>query len=535
MTRRINSGLVAVVVVLSLVVAACSSGGSSGTPRTPDPDDGAAGDSSSTGGDEESEGSNGSSGDEADDGGGGEDTEASQMVFDRGTVGELTPWRPCDTMECSTLTVPLVHDGDDDRTINLALIRLPTTGPADSRVGSVLFNPGGPGGSGIEFLNGAASWVPGSLTDSFDLVSWDPRGVGDSLGIDCNPNALEDSLYVPDLDGRSDDEIEDLAADAAQAATQCRSEYGDLLDHVGTNDTVRDLDLIRQALGDEELTYVGFSYGTLIGQGYLSMFPDRVRAMVLDGVVAREPTDADEELNLRRFEEVFEQRIAQTCQAATDCVLGADLVEVFDDLLAQGRSALEEGREPDVEPAHLVRAAELAGAAKFAHVRFANAVEAARAGDSGPLEELWGFAVAVDDTGTPRLFNGAFEAIWCGSMATDETFAELVDYQDRITAVAPRFALTAGLPLVCMEWGIEGEAVPAVTDPIPPVLVVGTRWDPSTPWEFAERLAAELNGSALLTYEGDGHTAYLQGNPCIDLAVTNYLLDVELPVVDSCS
>ncbi|MCP5025333.1 MAG: alpha/beta hydrolase [Actinomycetia bacterium] len=520
MTFPVKCGPVALLVALSLIAGACSSDSSGEAQSEPDPS------SSSTNG---APADSGTTDTGPDDGDGGASSTAKVQ-----SPSELSDWEPCGDLECATLTVPLVHGSDDGRTIDLALNRYPSTGSPGRRLGSVLFNPGGPGGSGIEFLESAVLLAPSDLTDSFDLVSWDPRGVGQSEGIDCNPDPLDDALYIPDLDDDSADEIQVLSADTEEAAAFCRDLYGDLLDHVGTNDTVRDLDLIRSALGDDQLTYVGFSYGTLIGQGYLAMFPDRVRAIVLDGVVPREFSAADEELTLRRFEEVLEQRVAATCRGSSRCALGDDLVEVFDQLLADGRAARAEGREPEVEPAHLVRAAELASAVGFAHLLFAQAVDDARNGDTALLESLWGFAVDVDDNGTPRLFNSAFEAIWCGSSDTAETFDELVDHQERMTRIAPRFSLTAGLPLVCEQWRIEGESVPPIEGPIPPVLVVGTRWDPSTPWEFADRVANELDGAVLLTYEGDGHTAFLQGNRCVDPAVTDYLVHLRMPEQTTC-
>ncbi len=529
MTFRIKGAPVALLVALSLMAAACSSGGPADESAPDSPDSSIDDTTSDDPGPDTDSGAGRSDSDPETDTG--TETDADPDGADGAVVGELGGWEPCGDLECATLTVPLVYGSDDGRTIDLSLNRSPATGSATDKLGSVVFNPGGPGGSGIEFLETIVSFslAPADLTDRFDLVSWDPRGVGQSEGIDCNPDPLDDALYVPDLDNDSADEIEDLSADTVEAAALCRERYGDLLDYVGTNDTVQDLDLIRAALGEDQLTYVGFSYGTLIGQGYLAMFPDRVRAIVLDGVVPREFSAADEDLALGRFEEVFEQRVAATCRESARCALGDDLVEVFDQLLAEGRAARDAGREPEVEPAHLVRAAELAGAAALAHLQFAQAVDDARAGDTARLETLWGFAVDVDGNGTPRLFNSAFEAIWCGSGDTVESFDDLVEYQERITRVAPRFSLTAGLPLVCGEWQIEGESVPPIEEPIPPVLVVGTRWDPSTPWEFAERVANELDGAVLLTYEGDGHTAFLQGNRCIDPAVTDYLVNLRMP------
>src|SRR5687767_1946063 len=211
-----------------------------------------------------------------------------------GKQGDLE-WRDCDGGECATLAVPLDYDDPEGETIGVALIRVPATDP-DERIGSLLVNPGGPGASGVEFVANIGLFFPDELRERFDIVGFDPRGTGGSVPIEC-VRSLDEVLgydYSPD----SADERDALENGVEEFTQQCEDAHGELLDHISSQETVRDMDRIREAVGDERLTYLGFSYGTYLGAVYADFFPDKVRALALDGAVDPELTSL--EVNLEQ-------------------------------------------------------------------------------------------------------------------------------------------------------------------------------------------------------------------------------------------
>ena len=219
-------------------------------------------------------------------------------------------------LECATLVVPLDHAAPEGETIDVAVARA-STAEDDLRIGSLVFNPGGPGGSGIEFLTNVAAVIPAELAERFDLVSFDPRGVGASTAIDCEVDFDDDvSLLEPGDDAG----WEALVADAERRVDTCTPESLALEPYVGTNNAARDLDALRDALGDDQLSYVGFSYGTRLGATYAELFPDRVRVLVLDGAV--KPTDDGALIGLEQgpgFDAA--ESFAAACDADPDCAL----------------------------------------------------------------------------------------------------------------------------------------------------------------------------------------------------------------------
>src|SRR5699024_850079 len=189
-------------------------------------------------------------------------------------------WSACPGGDCAHVTVPLDHDDPAGDTIDIALLRASRADP-DERIGSLLLNPGGPGGSGIDLARQLT--LPSAITEQFDVIGFDPRGVGASHGLDCHDHLQEMYDADPTLD--DDQDRRRLLAISQDFVDDCESRHGDVLDHLGTSNVAQDLDLIRMALGEEQLNYLGYSYGTLIGQQYARLFPERIRAMVLDGVI----------------------------------------------------------------------------------------------------------------------------------------------------------------------------------------------------------------------------------------------------------
>ena len=256
---------------------------------------------------------------------------ADDSVATNPDVGTLD-WSSCGAaagelidLESATLTVPLDYGTPAGETIEIAVART-ATADADARIGSLVFNPGGPGGSGIEFLTSAASLVPPEIAERFDLVSFDPRGVGASTAIDCEADLDDDvTLLAPGDDAG----WEALVAEAVDRADTCTDDSLALEPYVGTNNAARDLDELRAALGDDQLSYVGFSYGTRLGATYAELFPERVRAVVLDGAV--KPTDDLARVGLEQgpgFDAALES-FGAACDADVDCAL-ADVGPTLD-------------------------------------------------------------------------------------------------------------------------------------------------------------------------------------------------------------
>jgi pimeloyl-ACP methyl ester carboxylesterase len=460
-------------------------------------------------------------------------------------LAALSPWAPCaGSFECATLTVPRDWADPDGETLEIAVTRHPAAG---ERIGSLLLNPGGPGASGVDFVQSFVDTaLPAGLDQRFDVVSWDPRGTGGSNRIDCT---TDEEWLEPETDPTIEDDadIEAIRAEAAEAVTACEAEAGDLLDVVGTRATVRDLDALRGVLGDDALTYVGYSYGTTIGMEYLRLYPDRVRAMVLDGVTVPgvEPV-ADTHVQAQGFERTLDAYLAD-CPSRSDCPLGADpkatLLGLVDRLEAERIPASYQLGD-DAEP---------------------------RQGDLGVGELYIAVAASLyDDAAWPTLDQGLAEALadepqgrtllairdqYLGRGA-DGTWVDDSDARGTIRCAdqVARSAEPEGDLTVAEDWAAElpfwgawfGAGLPgcwgapAAVDPllpladgdltgVPPVVIIGTTNDPATPYEQAEDAARIIEGSVLVTYEGDVHTAYRSLSDCVDDAATAYLVDLTVP------
>jgi pimeloyl-ACP methyl ester carboxylesterase len=450
-------------------------------------------------------------------------------------------WRPCPgerSMSCATLVVPRDHADPSGPTLGLAVRRLPARRP-DRRIGSLVVNPGGPGGSGVNFLRRASGAFGTRLRDRFDLVSWDPRGVGDSAPVRCTrtPAALEEYLAAdPDPDTAA--ERTAVVGEATAFAAGCLSVTGaPLLGRIGTEATARDLDLLRAALGDRGLTYLGFSYGTLIGAVYADLFPRNVRAMVLDGAL-------DPSLSLpgrlraqaAGFQEAFGLWVAD-CTRTASCArqVGSDpgglLQALLDDL--ERRPLAVDGR-PLTEAGALAAVLSALYSPRSGWPRLAPALAAARRGDGRALLEM-------ADGYNGRQADGSYSNLVEANIAiscADETLAggeaAVEGLADELDRVSPLFGrLVAWSAITCARWPLAASD-PAFVRPrraagAPPIVVVGTRRDPATPLVFAQGLADQLARGVLVEVDGTGHTAYLGGGTCVRRAVEDHLLGLGTP------
>ncbi|MEM9607000.1 MAG: alpha/beta hydrolase [Actinomycetota bacterium] len=451
-------------------------------------------------------------------------------------------WEPCRDLECATLTVPVDHADPDGEVIGIAVARAPARG--GDPIGSLVVNPGGPGASGIDFLRVFASVAPRDLAERFDLVSFDPRGVERSSTIDCGWILDEDAF---DATFASDDPEVRLAAaldDARTEAQQCVDTNGELLLRVGTVAAARDMDLLREALGDDGLTYLGFSYGTRLGAVYAELFPDNVRALVLDGADRIVPQPDDTLQQYIAFESAFEA-FARVCGDRDSCPLApgeaAAVVAEIDDELQQ--TALETddslvGADRLLTRDELYVAVLSALYDESSWTTLAAGLELARdSGDGSVLQLLSDNYLERRDDGSFSDIAESFTAITCA----DETYRPS-EADVRAAALAADDVLDVFAPVGpdigvgCFGWPPAIDPLPADVDAegAPPIVVVGTTGDPATPYAWAVDMAEALDSAVLLTYEGVVHTAFFSSE-CVRDEATDYLVDLEVPDRSLCT
>lgn len=447
-------------------------------------------------------------------------------------------WSDCgEGFECATLVAPLDYDDPAGETIEVAVNRLPSTGAAE-RVGSLLVNPGGPGASGLDYAR-STGVVSDVVLDAFDLVGFDPRGVGSSTPVECVSDAEYDVFIAVDPTPDDADEVAALDDASREFAEACEATSGELLPHVGTVDVARDVDLLRAVLGDDQLYYLGKSYGTFIGATYADLFPDHVGRLVLDGAVDPSETGLEQGLGQAEGFEGALQAFAADCLLYADCPLTGDAdsaVQQVADLLARLDAApLPTGADRELgESLATFGVAVTLYDRDFGWPLLRQALaEAIDDGSGATLLMLSDIYFERDDTGVygsnSNEVNAAVNCIDRGEPTTlDDVATELPQYLERAPVFGPFLAYGS---LVCAHWPVDPQLSPhPVTAPgANPILVVGTTRDPATPYAAAVSLADQLESGVLLSYDGDGHTAYGLGSTCVDDAVDTYLLTGEPP------
>ena len=465
-----------------------------------------------------------------------------------GSTSDVTlEWGACDdpaatddSLECTTLEVPLDYDDPDGEQISLALVRVPAADGATD--GAVLFNPGGPGGSGFEYVATGGPTVVAALGfEHLDLVGFDPRGVDRSGGLRCLSDAELDAYAYPD--NTPDDPAEEARLDEADAAfaAACTAKYGDSLALYSTTNTARDMDEIRAALGQDQISYLGISYGTYLGAVYATMFPGRVRAMVLDS--AFEPGgDTIEQQYLTQlagFEHAFDDW-ASWCQQTTSCRFNSpDVGGAWDALRQQLDDAPITNADGRIgNQALLERATKAALYSRLEWPVLGSALADASAGDPQGMFRLADQYFSRDEDGLYATIQQSNAIINCASGIESETPPDPVALAATLRAAAPRFGRT-----ITAEDLSEGDGcadlMPRQTldaigyDGDAPIVVVGGTNDPATPFRWAEEMAAAMGSSArLVTYTGEGH-GQLLASTCVTEIEAELLTDLQLPDPDT--
>ncbi|PPK92945.1 alpha/beta hydrolase family protein [Kineococcus xinjiangensis] len=450
--------------------------------------------------------------------------------------GQRLEWAPCgEGAECAQLSVPVDHADPAGPRTSVSVLRVRARG--EERLGSLVLNPGGPGGSGVAYAAAADRVVTDAVRDSFDVVGFDPRGVGRSAPLQCLPPERTDAMLAADPTPDEPAEADRLAALAAELGRGCAENGGALAAHVDTESVARDLDVLRAALGDEKLTYLGKSYGTFLGAAYAELFPQRVGRLVLDG--AMDPSLTSDEVNAGQaagFERALRAYV-EACLELEECPLSG----TPDDGARQVRELLE---RLDAQPLptggdrELTQGLAYLGIAQPLYAeslwpQLTAALTAAERGDGGPL-------LALADAYAHRRPDGTYAdnatsviyAVNCLDRGDTDTRADIARDAEALEELSPTFGRFLGWSsLPCSTWPFpaKGEREPVRAPGADPILVVGTTRDSATPYEWAVGLAEQLDSGHLLTYEGDGHTAYRFGSRCVDTAVDAYLLAGELP------
>ena len=427
-------------------------------------------------------------------------------------------WSSCGGAECAELDVPVDYDQPDGDTLTLSLARVPAGG---DRIGALFVNPGGPGGTAADFAITLGFVLPDDITERFDIVGVDPRGLGAS-DIDCGGDMAE--LYGVDYTIDSPDDTEELLSVSQDYVDGCEEAAGDLLPHLGTEDVARDIDAAREAMGDDQLSYLGFSYGTAIGQQLAELFPDRIRAMVLDGVVDLGPTGVESAVSQAAGFEVALEAYAADCDDDPSCPIGPDAIGAIDDLLAQVEDEPIPAEPRDLGPGEMSTGLAMPLYSEAMWPDLSDAVADALDGDGTGMVALADEYLGVAD------FDVYF-AVNCLDFAWPDTPEELLADGADAAEESPHFGEAIVNDYVrCSMWPVDADPMEAVTAPgTPPILVVSTTNDPATPYEAGVRAAERLESGVLLTYEGDGHTVVADGVDCVDDAVVDYLVDLEPP------
>lgn len=446
-------------------------------------------------------------------------------------------WRDCgDGFECTRVKVPLDYTKPAGRTITLAVNRLPAGSDAE-RKGSLLLNPGGPGGSGLDYARAAESVVSAALRERFDIVGFDPRGVGKSTPIECLNDDETDEFVASDGSPDTRAEEERAVTLSRQFGQRCAERSGELLAHVGTRDAARDLDVLRAVLGDDRLYYLGKSYGTYLGATYAELFPERVGALVLDGALDPSTTSREVAREQAIGFEVALRAFVDDCRRRQRCPLPrkrqAALAAVERLLMVADRRPLagDEERRVTQGLAVLGIAAALYDEGSWPVLR--DALADAQRGDGSTLLMLADYYTERDDDGRyTSNANDAIYAVNCLDRPEEGDLEEVRRTAAEFERKAPRFgAYLAWGSLPCAYWPHPAQGTPHKirAEGAAPILVVGTLRDPATPWVWAKSLSAQLESGRLLTWDGDGHTAYRRGSRCVDRVVDAYLISGKLP------
>lgn len=445
-------------------------------------------------------------------------------------------WRDCrGALECAEIEVPLDYDEPDGDRVELALLRVPA-GDGDDKVGSLLVNPGGPGGSGIEYAARAEMFFGEPVRNAFDIVGFDPRGVGLSTPVDCLSDEQLDGYVASDPDPETVTEARRVDQLLEVFGEGCVERSGELAGHVSTVEAAQDMDIIRGVLGQEEMAFFGASYGTLLGGTYADLFPERVGRMVLDGAIDPSVSNVESSLVQARGFETALRAYVENCVSDDGCFLG-DTVDEGVATIQGLLESLDEEPIPGDRTRALTQGLGVLGvwAPLYDEQSWPALDIGLRQALDGNGATLLSFADQYVGRGQEGYLDNSVEALYavnCLDSNESVPVGDFMEYEEEFLEASPTFGRVFAFGLTsCGSWPVEGEEAPTslTAAGADPILVIGTTRDPATPLEWAEGLAEMLESAVLIRRDGDGHTGYGAGNDCVDDAVESYLISGEVP------
>ena len=471
--------------------------------------------------------------------------EVTATVLRSEPSGATITWHSCndqsidsedsDKFDCGTVDVPLDYAQPDGEKISIALIRLRASG---SRSGAILYNPGGPGASGFDYVAGMGqTYVDELQLEEYDFVGFDPRGVDRSGGLRCQTDKEIDKYMYPDTTPDTPEEEAFLQAAYDSFAAACKAKYGTKLQFYSTANTARDMDMIRIAMGDEKIGYLGVSYGTYLGAVYASMFPDRVRSMVLDS--AYEPKgDSIEErymTQMRGFEKAMNNWIAW-CEKEARCAFqSSDVGARWDALYTKLDNQPVAGKDGRLANQEVLDTA--TRSALYSESRWDDLAEALADVEAGDAEGVWYLADTYNDRqddGTYLTSNQSQSVITCASGILYDAVPNAEELLKKMQTEAPRMSIGAtakqlAAPSDCRVYMDVMPIASVEYTGAAPVLIIGGENDPATPMRWSTKMRAQMGpNAALLTYSGEGHGQVLESK-CVSVAASAVLTTNELP------
>lgn len=440
--------------------------------------------------------------------------------------GQELKWEDCDGYTCATVTVPLNWDEPGKQGITLSMKRKAAT--QEPKLGTIFVNPGGPGGSGKDLVG----HFQARGLEQYDIVGWDPRGVGDSTPVQCMQGKELEENYLSVDNAQETEEGRKAAEEKIKKfTTSCLEKSGPLLQHISTQDTVKDLDLLRHLVGDEKLNFFGFSYGTQVGSYYAEMFPENVGHMGLDGAV--NITEREDIVQMVGFDRAL-QNYAKKCSADKSCSDLGDSEEKVIKTITDYLHGLKD-KPVKVDDRELNQPLGLIGVIitlysedtwEYLTIAMTQAIN----GDGSMLLALADAYYQRGPDGNYGTMTTSFPAIRCLDEA-DDGLAGAYKQGEEDAKKAPIFGQFGGADIMCPLWPvkpvkpldkIKGEGAA-------PILIIGSTGDSATPYEYAQDMAKALDSGHLITLEGEGHGAYGTGSKCLDEMVVNYFVKDEVP------
>lgn len=457
---------------------------------------------------------------------------------DCGAPGEQAP------SQCTWVEVPIDYDKPDSGTTKLWVLKVQAKGsgtPTAATRGAMLVNPGGPGGSATKYAQ-MADWIVSSqVRSSFDIVGFDPRGVGKSEPIECVTPEKVDEMLAADPTPDDPAEVDALFASQRTLGEACEQKYPQVIGHISTVEAAKDMDVVRAVLGQPKLNYLGKSYGTFLGATYAGLFPERVGRLVLDGALAPDLTNEQVSLGQAKGFESATRAWAKSCVDSGSCPVGNTVDDAMKGL-AQFFKDVDAKPLPvtgDVRVKQLTEGWASIGVAQAMYTKaywdtLTSALTAAKGGDGTPLFSLAEeYASRSDDGEYDSNIMQVISAINCLDRGAERLDANAMNgVVQKFTAEAPTWGpRMAYSTSACAEWPVEATGKPdkISADGSGPIVVVGTTRDPATPYEWSQQLADQLAEGHLITFDGDGHTAYMSSNRCVDTAVDAYLMNGTVP------